>query len=337
MNRRNATILAAAAVLILMPLAGIAQEAGSTPEGQPGLKIAPTRYEERVAPGKAKDGVIDIFNVSKHPLTVQADVENIRMVGENGDLEFYTGDNPYRLHTFVQIDKSPFTLDVGEARRVKFRLDVPAGVFPGGYFGSILFRIVPPAGNLNETTVLQSGEVGTLLILDVEGDSARIGKIEQFSLTQNTVGDQKAFKVAYRNTGSESERPLGVAYRPAGTLVIKNMLGITAAKREVKGELILPGSTRAFETKVQKPFWFGRYTAEVQLSPGTGQSQDKRRTAFWSFSPVALGLVGLVIVLGLGWLLLKRLRHRHRPATQRTSLLDEVASQESRPDDYPKQ
>jgi hypothetical protein len=308
-----------------IPLAGRAQDA-SSPDGQPGLKIAPTRYEETVAAGKPKDGTIDVFNVSKQPLTVQADVENIRMVGENGELEFYTGDNPYRLHNFVKLDTAPFTLGVGEARRVKFRLEVPAGVFPGGYFGSILFRIVPPPGGPDATTILQSGEVGTLLILTVEGDTARTGRIEQLAVTRNDVADRRRFKITYRNTGSETTRPLGLAYRPSGTLVIKNMLGITVARRQVNGELVLPGAARNFDVNLSKAIWFGRYTAELQLAPGSGQPAERRRIAYWSFSPLGLLLAGLFAGTVLAALLIRR-RRGWRSNVQRTSLLDEVAAE----------
>jgi len=140
-----------AATLIAAPLSSQAQPANPPPVtgDRPGLKIAPTKYEETVTPGKPKDGTADVFNISKQPLTVVADVQNIRMVGDNGDLEFFTGDNPYKLNSFVENDKTPFTLDVGEARKVNFRISIPPGVFPGGYFGAVLFRIVPPGAEAN--------------------------------------------------------------------------------------------------------------------------------------------------------------------------------------------
>lgn len=263
----------------------------------PGLKLAPVKYEETVEPGQAKDGTVTVLNTSNQALTVTPTVENIRMTGDNGTLDFYVGDNPFRLHTFVQLDKTPFTLNAGEGRNVKFRVTIPAGTFPGGYFGSVLFQITPPETSASGLAVSQAGRVGSLLILTVAGESDRRGSIKQAILTQNDFSERKTFLVKYANEGNTDQPPLGVAYKPQGRLVVRNTFGVKVADQPLTGETTFPGAERRFEIKNSKPLWFGRYRADVRLAPGEGQAAETKSVHFWAISPLALGL--FILIAGL--------------------------------------
>ena len=302
----------------LLPVAAAAQNpTGPVPvpgDESAGLKLAPTRYETTLEPGKPVEGVVDVFNVSQRALRVQPEVENIRMVGSEGELEFYLGDNPYRLRSFVEFDATPFTLEVGQARRVKFRINVPAGVWPGGYFGSLLFRIIPPEGPAGATSVQQGGRVGSLLILNVEGENDRRGKISALSSFGALLDDRRTFRVSWQNTGHTDQRPLGVAYRPEGKLTIKNMLGLKTAEEKLTGEMVFPGAERKFEVTKRKPLWFGRYTAEVALAPPEVTQPETQRISFWVFSPLGLLIPLLLVLVAVGAWRLKARRTRRRQA-----------------------
>lgn len=291
-------------------------------QGAVGLKIAPAQYEEDIAPSQPKDGAISVFNISQQPVTVQPEVENARMIGEDGVLEFYIGDNLFRLHSFIEVDKTPFTLAVGEGRNVKFRVSIPIGVYPGGYFGAIFFRVVPDtAGQSPSVSVAQNGRVGSLLILRVPGDVGRQGQIDRFVLTQNDFSGQKNFAVTYNNTGSTTQKPLGVAYRPQGTLKIKNLVGLTVRSKSVTGELVFPGAKRQFTAKVDKPLWLGRYTAELTLAPGEGGATATRQLTFWAISPLAATAIGLLVgfVAIVDW---RRRRRRRQGNLEQATQVD---------------
>ncbi len=291
-----------------------AAQAPSDPN--PGLKLAPVKYEETVEPGQAKDGVITVLNTSSRPLTVQPEIENIRMTGDNGTLDFYIGDNPFRLHAFVQIDKAPFVLNVGEGRNVKFRVTIPGGTYPGGYFGSILFKLLPSGEAQGSAQVAQGGRVGSLLILSVAGEADRRGSVKEAKLTQNGFSERKAFEINYANTGNTDQRPLGVAFKPVGSLTIRNTFGSKVVDQRLTGETVFPGAARKFETKTSKPLWFGRYQAQVSLAPGEGQKADSKTVTFWAVSPLALALFVLIAGL-LAALTFEGFRRRKRPDTVR--------------------
>lgn len=346
MQRSNKSfVFVLAAALLASGLSGPADIRAADPTPAPdaspipgaGLKITPTVYEETIEPGKTKDGVIDVFNISSTPLTVTTTIENIRMHGENGDLEYYIGDNPYRLHALVQLDRTPFTLQPGEARRVKFRVAIPIGLYPGGYFASIFFQIIPGSPSETESSIGQSGRVGTLLLFTVAGDVDQKGTVEKLSITENRFTSSKSFEILYANTGSTTTKPLGVAYEPTGSLEIKNMLGLPVRKQSVQGETVFPGAKRKMGAQFKKPFWFGRYTVEANVSPGNGKPAETKRLAFWAVSPLAVAILAGAAVLGL--LLITRRRFFRGGTkldvsdTQSVSLMDEAAKADRRPTD----
>ncbi|MEX2209407.1 MAG: hypothetical protein WD603_03755 [Patescibacteria group bacterium] len=283
-------------------------------DAQIGLKVAPDRYTGTIAPGESKDGVIDLFNVGRQTLRIRAAFENVRMTGDDGTLEFYVGENPFRLHSFVEFPEESFTIAPGEARRVSFRINVPEGIFPGGYFGSMLFRAVPVDEEAEGTSVAQGGQVGTLFVITVSGDADVRGELTAFDLVENGFGDTKGFEAVWKNTGNTDDRPLGVAYEPEGTLRVRNTLGLGVAEREVTGPLVFPGAERRLEASADKPLWFGRYTAELRLKPPRGGQESVREVSFWAISPLGAALAGLfvlVLVVLVLWIRGRR-KHRHR-------------------------
>lgn len=308
-------------MLGLLPAAVHAQETSS-------LKIAPTKFEEMISAGQPKDGFVDLFNVGQTPITVISSVENIRMIGDAGDIDYYIGDNPYRLHNFVQIDPAPFTMAPNEARRVPFRVSVPPGVYPGGYFGSLLFSIVPPDAAGDQTVIRQSGRVGSLLILTVEGDSAKTGELTRAERVPRAFGTRQDFTAVYRNTGNTDQRPLGLAYRPTGQVRVTDTFGRQVAQTKLDGDIVFPDAERKISFAVNRALWFGRYTAEITLSPPDGGQPTSKRIHFWAISPLALLIWGVIVAAGT-LAALSFWAQRRKPApnapTRSVSLLDEVA------------
>nr|MDP9212343.1 DUF916 domain-containing protein [bacterium] len=223
------------------------------------------------------------------------------------------GDNPFKLHSFVEYPQESFTIAPGEARRVSFRIDVPDGVFPGGYFGSMLFRAVPADEEAEGTSVEQGGQVGTLFVITVSGDADVRGELAAFDLARNGFDATKLFEGVWKNTGNTDDRPLGVAYEPEGTLTVRNMFGIVVAEREVKGPLVFPGAERRLETSMKKSLWLGRYTAELRLKSPRGGQVSAQETSFWAISPLGTALAGLLVLFLVGLASLLRRYHRRRP------------------------
>lgn len=282
--------------------AGIPARAQQPPSGsQAGLKIAPTTYEATLNPGQAKDGVVDVFNLSPGPIVVEPRVENVRMIGDAGDLEFFLGDNPFRLDPYIQIDRAAFTLGKGEARRVPFRVSLPVGSPPGGYFGAVLFRTAPTLTTPNGTSVKQSGQVGTILILSVAGDADRQGAIKEIDIDHSVASKTVTTGITYANTGNTDQAPLGLAYKPRGSLTVKDVFGRTVADQQLEGGVVFPGAQRKFTAQITKDFWFGPYTVEVKLNPGSGQSSSSK-TTFFAISWPSLVLIGLAAALALGYI-----------------------------------
>lgn len=277
------------------------------------LKVAPVRFEADVNVGETKRGVVDVFNVSTKAVTVKAEAENSRMIGGDGALEFYLGDNPYKLNSFVQVDPAPFVLQPGEARRVAFAISVPAGIYPGGYYGALFMTLVPQPGDPSQTQVDQGARVGTLLLITVPGDVQRQGRINSVSQLEEMFSSRHTVIAHYQNTGNTETKPLGVAVRPVGEVKFKNTFGRTVKTAPITGELVYPGAERSQTIGLSKPLWFGHYTAEVSLAAEPGGTPSVQSVRFWAFSPAAILLLGLLIAGGTIAMFAIRKKRRKQP------------------------
>lgn len=317
--------------LLLMPLMASSQSAPPLPTAapsgapvstdlpsftkDPAVKIAPTRYETEVTPGETKRGVVDVFNVSTQPITIQPEVENARMVGEAGQLEFFLGDNPFKLNSFVKVDPAPFTLQPGEARRVAFAIAVPAGIYPGGYYGALFMRLVGTAPVGDGASVALGGRAGTLLLVTVPGEVQRQGTIERVTARGGLFDSRHELAALYRNTGNTEARPLGVAVRPTGRVKLQNTFGRTIRNQPLTGEIVFPGAAREVGVGISKPLWFGRYTVEYQLAAEPNGPQSVKRVSFWAFSSGALA--ALILALIAGTVITHEIHQRRRRRTTR--------------------
>ena len=302
----------------------------------PAVKVSPTRYETDVSPGETKRGVVDVFNVSTQAITIEPEVENAKMVGEAGELQFYLGDNPFKLNSFIKVDPAPFTLQPGEARRVAFAVSVPAGIYPGGYYGALFMRLVGGAPPSDGTAVALGGRAGSLLLITVPGEVQRQGAIERVTASGGVFASRHELSALYRNTGNTDAKPLGVAVRPSGRVILRNSVGRVIRNQPVTGEIVFPGAARRLGVGISKPLWFGRYTVEYQLAAEQNGPVATKRVSFWAFSPGAVVVLALILIAGtlLSHEVHQRRRKRQREATgsaatgppQSGSLLDDADS-----------
>lgn len=265
----------------------------ATPDRSVLIKVTPDRYEEIVKPGTPVMGVIDVFNIGTKPVRLHAELDEIRARAD-GSLEFLGTSEQRRFTSFVTVDTTSFRLAPGEAQRVPFRIDIPRAAWAGGHFGSISFSVEPRTDGAKRA-VVQTARVGTLFILDTGDGPAPKAAIERLRVRGGTLDGTRTFDATFRNQGTTDAEPLGTAFRPIVRLTIDDMLGIRTATRRVKGNTLLPGVTAGERFKVDRRFWFGRYSATLQVDPGGDGATRTRTVHFWAFSWSAIILAILAI------------------------------------------
>jgi hypothetical protein len=306
-------------VLVVPSSAVHAQQAQS---GQ-ALEISPPSLPLNVDPGERREFTLLIRNVSSSDLIATGEVNDFVASGEGGIPrilldEDESQDNPYSFKDWIE--PLPETLLApGELKSIPIVINVPENATPGGHYGVI--RYSGSAPELDQTGVSLAASLGTLVFLDVSGDTTLQLEIEEFSI--NKDGVTGTIFQSTPLTLVERLRNVGNTHvQPRGTVALTNMFGrnVASANVNLADRYVLPGpddnNTRRFEQQIDEALigdrWlFGRYTADLELTYGDNQTVSDQLN-FWviPYRLVAAVVVGLVALFFISRTLLRRYNER---------------------------
>ncbi len=281
------------------------------------LTISPARAELTGDPGETIQGSFTLVNPLDADQTYYTSVENFEAQGETGTPNFTISKDG--LPSWVKIIEK-VTLKKGERITVPYNVVIPTDADSGGHFGAIFLSTVPPSAGEGQVSV--GAKVGMLLFLKVTGTVKEQGGLSSFTLK----GGEKVltslpvdFLYKFKNEGNDRVKPEGV-------LTIKNILGMevrTIDINKVKGDNVLPASTRRFEVRygdvdaptISAPFFehvkfqkdhfaLGMYSANLRLTFGNAGVATSSITFYmfpWQLLLVILGviLVGVILLISL--------------------------------------
>jgi hypothetical protein len=286
------------------------------------LTISPARMEMVSDPGQKTDGEFLLINEQDSDATFYTSVENFEAQGESGTPNFTTSKEG--LASWVTVTDK-VSIKKGERVKVSFSVNVPKDADAGGHFAAIFLSTVPPTQQGGSVSV--GAKIGMLILFKVNGDIKEGGGIKSFILKDNVhVLTSLPANFVYRFTNNGNDRA-----NPTGNIVVRDMIGLTAAKLNANPSLgnVLPNSTRRFDV-VWGPqdgipdsasffehvsyqfsnFAFGVYHAGMSLTFGTsGTSAD---SFFFVVFPWQLVIVILVILLILIIILRTSLRRYNK-------------------------
>lgn len=246
----------------------------------PALQVAPMQYTGTLTPGHVSQGFVDVSNPTDTTVDIQTNVKGFRQTGRSGDLEFY--DNP-DLAAGIKTGLSGFSLGPREAIRVAFDVD-PSKLPRGGIYAAIFFRTQPPAESANSSYVVQSANVGTLLILKNGTSGSNHGAVSlQLPFWQFGSGLRGAFD--FTNTDRSQT---ATAVKPAFTAHILPWGRGTAAA----SGLVLPGYTRHFQ--FSRP---GSYFGVLPVTVSDSVTHAQRTVWVAAATGMYLWLVPLLLVV----------------------------------------
>ena len=299
----------AAAVFALTSAIAVLVFATPARADTPSLQVAPLQYTSALSPGKVSAGFVDVSNPTDTSVHITSSVKKFRQTNSSGDLQF---SDDADLSEGIKVDLSDFTLGPREAVRVAFDVD-PSKLPQGGVYAAIFFRTQPSgqAQSPNTSYVVESANVGTLLILTNGGPGAHRGAITDLGLPfwQFGGGGLHGGSLSYQNTDRSK---VAVAFNPRLSLSVLPW----GSRTMLTTGLVMPGITRNFS--------FARPGSYFGLLPVTITDADSggHRTA-WVFALTSfyLWLVPLLLVLLAAFVLALRLHRirlpRLRPARKR--------------------
>ncbi len=278
------------------------------------LTISPARAELTGDPGETIQGTFTLTNPLDSDQTYYTSVENFEAQGETGTPNFTASKDG--LPSWVKVvDK--VVLKKGERVTISYNVVIPTDADSGGHFGAIFLSTVPPSAGEGQVSV--GAKMGMLLFLKVTGTIKEQGGLSAFDLKNGKKVMSSLpvdFVYKFKNEGNDR-------VKPEGELIIKNTLGMEAAKIDVnktKGDNVLPASTRRFEVRygdkeapeISAPFFdhvkfqknnfaLGMYKANLALTYGDKGKADASLTFYifpWQLLVVVFGsLLALILVL----------------------------------------
>lgn len=306
----------------------------TTPLQAHALTASPIKIELNTDPGKTVTSQFKLYNEGKTTETFYVLAQNFEAKGEDGTPALVSGTDG--LAGWIE-PISSVTIGPKEYKTIPLAITVPKSAEPGGYFAAILSSTVPPVTK-DKQNVLLEGQVGTLVLLQVNGNFQQGAHILEFGTTTKSswfTSLPVEFYYRFQNAGASYKKPIG-------DLVIKNIFGGTTKTIPTNPDRgnVLPKSIRRFTStwfgteengKLPKGFFnqvryewnnfaLGRYTANLNLIYGNSTDQTAlAHTAIWVFpwQLILTILVTVTIVFGLSisiaaLIILRFLKKRHK-------------------------
>lgn len=257
-----------------------------------GFTVSPPILELKANPGDQLEETVSLFNNGGNDLSISATVENLKPMGEAGQVQVI-GDSNEGLATlkdWVQVTHNTLSLPKNATKNVSFKIKVPDNATPGGHFATILFGTV--STGVDSTGSLISQKIGTLVLLTVSGQATETAQITKFSPEKNIFWENKTvnFALKVKNEGN-------VYVQPRGFLVITNFFGKKVAEIAVDGKNILPTATREIPIEYLPKYSFGPYTATLTMVYGGSNQNLNSAAGFWVIPWLPTLIVLIVIAL----------------------------------------
>lgn len=250
------------------------------------MRIQPLKYESDLKNGEKKKGFVDITNPSDQTAKVRLYVQAFDQLNDQGELRFYADE---RLAEGISLDYALATIGPHQALRLAFVID--GAKLPAGDIFAVIFAETIPEESAGPRT---AARVGTLLMLTNQTPGPRHAQIARLDLAPVQIGSGVEGLVAVRNPAPQGKV---TGYRPTVRVQIAPIGGEVVRP----GPLVLAGRTRTID--FYKPTnLFGLYAVTVRANDATVTRYTFLVTGWWRVvTPVLLGLMVVIVVLGWRW------------------------------------
>lgn len=262
-----------------------------------GFTITPPIFELAANPGDKLDEVVSIFNSGNGDLSIEVTIENLRPMGEKGQVQVVgeSEDSLPSLKDWIKIKTTNFDIGKDATKNINYSIEVPGNAPPGGHFATILFGTTASQESSGMGSVV-SQKIGSLVLLTVAGETIESASITKFFPEKKLYWNNQTinFNLKIKNDGN-------TYIRPRGFLAITNFWGKKIAEIEVDGKNILPGATREIPLEYSPKRSFGPYTATLALVYGNSNQTLNTSNGFtiipWLVTSIVIVLLIIVILL----------------------------------------
>ena len=274
-----------------------------------GLSAIPPRLEIEANPGQVVSKQIKVRNESKVEKIISTFARDFIVVDDKGTpVQLETTDssvNRWAASSWIQISPSQLKLKPGETKSLTLTIITPDNALPGGHYAVILHS---PDNDvvIDKTGAAIQTNVGTLVYVTVSGNIKQNAKIKDFTAPVFSEYGPIDFKSAITNLSD-------IHITPAGSIIIKNMLGGKTAQLALDQTNIFPYTSHDFTNTLNKKWLFGRYSAQINAAYGTTGQVVTASLVFWVIPWTLLILVTIALILVTIIITLLRQKSKNQP------------------------
>ncbi len=258
-------------------------------DAQVGISLYPVKFNVVIEPGTAYSDTVTVINPNDFSIGVRPEIENISG-GDEGSIDLIETEIPHGLMAWISIDRREFTLGPQERKQIPFTVSVPQNGEPGGHYGAILFRALSSPGGAGSGVGI-SGRVGSVMLVEVPGETKKTGIIEEFSGPSSYVSHGPLnFTAKIRNTGNTH-------FNPEGGVMLRGPL-FPEETINFEPRIVFPDHNRTFSVSWPHRYAVGPMTATLTVKIPGGVEEVKTIKFFvfpWQEA------VGILLILLLAW------------------------------------
>jgi P pilus assembly chaperone PapD len=234
---------------------------------QVSVQITPLRIEMKTAAGGATTQTVSLTNQDREPVRVHAAVADWYL-SKDGTPQFTPVDPalPYTASPWLRINPVEVVAQPGVETTIRFTLNVPPTVAPGGYRSAIMFEFLPPGG---EPAALSKGvafrsRIATTLYVTIGAPTPAVELLDLQARVQ--AGQPPALVATLKNTGP-------VHVRTKGQVIVYGQDGQVVRRLALPDVPVLPASEREVVVALGEPDQLtplpaGRYRMEMRVDVG---------------------------------------------------------------------
>jgi hypothetical protein len=279
-----------------------------------GIEISPTLVELNAARGGTYNIKLKLRNVTVSDLVYKVSVDDFSSSDETGSPHIILDSKlpaTASIKTWV-VTASQFTLNSHKSTVVDAQIIVPDNAEPGGHYGVLSFSGVAP--EVESTGVGLSASAGVLILVRVDGDITEKASLSSFYSAKDNK-QSFFFENGPITLVTRIKNEGNIHVKPSGNIELRDMFGglvtsLPINKQEPKSN-VLPDSIRRFDSKFDKKWMVGRYTANLTLGYGVKGQAITSTISFWVI-PYKIILAGLFIFATVIFILKRLIRVYNR-------------------------
>jgi hypothetical protein len=269
--------------------------------------ISPTKVEVEVKPGDTISRDIMVANRTGSTLTIEFSVEDFEGSVDPAQATVFLGDedSSWGARKWLEPEISSIVLKQGETVTFRTKINVPKNAEPGGHYAALFAFSTYESKDEQGSPINITSRVGTLFLIKVAGTMLEQGSLSKPEVSRLSEYGPIGIGLVFNNEGN-------VHLKPAGRVIVTNILGQTVAEIPVSEWVVLPESSRRNIVEWDSHYLFGRYTARAEIAYAPDGTTLIVSTSFWVIPwKIVLAIaVGIALIIALVTWLAKRKRGR---------------------------